>query len=81
MNLKGTHKQSPDEMYLFSLIEDSHCGFTAVEEDDKDVEDLSLFRVDWEVADDPVLMAHHSAQKPDESAIPALTICHNIMIS
>ena len=67
MNLKGAHKQSPNEMYMFSLIEDGPRGYTAV---DDNVQDLSTYGVDWEVADDPTLMAHHLAHNPEEGPAP-----------
>lgn len=67
MNLKGAAKQSPDEMYMFSLIEDGPRGFTAVNDE---VVDPATYGVDWDAAGDPTLMAHHLAHNPEEAAGP-----------
>jgi hypothetical protein len=56
-------------MFYFSIIEDGPRGFadeTEAHLDDHEVEDPSIFGIDWEDMEDDVLMEHHRRHNSQE---------------
>ncbi|KAH9915220.1 uncharacterized protein B0H18DRAFT_1087605 [Fomitopsis serialis] len=66
------HSRSPRDRFIFGMIENGARGVgNAVVQRQQEpahevVDDPEAYGIDWEVQDDPGLMAHHLANNPDE---------------
>jgi hypothetical protein len=68
LQIKGEPSKSPNEMFFFSMIEDGPRGFEGEEDAhlDNDVADPQTMGIDWEVLENPRLLAHHQENNPEE---------------
>ena len=69
MEIRGQGNQSPWEMFTFGMIQDSLQGIQqliAPEEEEQKLVDFASYGVDWDVNDDPVLMAHLLYHNPQD---------------
>lgn len=69
IQLRGERNKSPEDMFLFSMLQDGPRGFSrqrGIHNDDLPPDELASFGVDWEVIDDWPTMEHHRENNPDE---------------
>ena len=68
----GQRQSSPKDMFFFGMIQNGMRGLPGIQEPaDEPIEDIDSYGIDWEVYDDPHLLAHHNEQNRQE-AIDAL---------
>ncbi|KAH9948437.1 hypothetical protein B0H21DRAFT_690181 [Amylocystis lapponica] len=69
LQVKRQRQRSPRDMFFFGMLQEGPRGFSAFMPSG-DIElnplDISSYGVDWDVMDDPVLMAHHLTHNPHE---------------
>ncbi|EIN04394.1 hypothetical protein PUNSTDRAFT_76606 [Punctularia strigosozonata HHB-11173 SS5] len=75
MSTPGTGAQSPNEMFFFSMLQDGPRGLVPPEQDvhdDEDIEDVTSYGIDWDVYNDPSMVAHlaDSDEEDDTSHNP-----------
>ena len=70
LQIRGEPNRSPRDIFYFSMFEDGPRGLEAVlpDEDDLAMEDLAMYGIDWQAADDQNLMAHLLANNPQDAA-------------
>jgi hypothetical protein len=69
LQIRREPSKSPAEMFYFSILEDGLRGFENEMEahlDNDQVDDLSVFGIDWEDIDDEVLLQHHRHYNPED---------------
>ncbi|KAJ7165770.1 hypothetical protein C8R46DRAFT_1163410 [Mycena filopes] len=67
LQIKGEHKRSPRDMFLFSMVQDDLCSIShMVEPVDEPVDDVLSYGVDWEVANELRLMRHLLQENPQD---------------
>ena len=69
MEIRGQGNQSPRDMFTFGMIQDNLQGIQqliAPEEEEQKLVDFVSYGVDWDVNDDPVLMAHLLYHNPQD---------------
>lgn len=67
MQIQGERNRSPADMFFFSLVQDGARGVSFDREPvDEQVDDPQAYGVDWDVADDPQLMAHLLENNPQD---------------
>ena len=67
MQIRGERNRSPRDIFLFSLLQDGPRGLAfSSQPPDEDIADPATYGIDWEVADDPTLMAHLLEHNPQE---------------
>ena len=67
LHVTGERAASPRERFMFGMIRHGPRGIEhLIEPADEDLEDREVagYGIDWDVVDDPVLMAHHAAHEP-----------------
>nr|VWO99246.1 N/A [Ganoderma boninense] len=65
LHIKGEQSASPRELFMFGMIRHGPQGIEQlVEPVDERVDDVSGYGIDWDVIDDPVLIAHHNQYNP-----------------
>ncbi|KAJ7725540.1 hypothetical protein B0H16DRAFT_1332645, partial [Mycena metata] len=68
LQMRGERSHSPRDMYIFSMLQDGPRGLEYTEPADKTVDDPTTHGIDWNVADDPALMAHLLDENPQDWA-------------
>ncbi|KAJ6629429.1 hypothetical protein B0H10DRAFT_1776320 [Mycena sp. CBHHK59/15] len=59
LQIRGERSRSPRDMFLFSMLQDGPRGIEyRTQAVDEDLEDPSIYGIDWDVADDSTLMNH-----------------------
>ncbi|KAJ6459367.1 hypothetical protein C8R47DRAFT_987469 [Mycena vitilis] len=67
LNLRGERNRSPRDIFLFSMLQDGPRGLEHRREPaDEPVADPHTYGIDWDVANDPALMAHLLEQNPQD---------------
>lgn len=67
LQIRGERERSPRDMFLFSMIQDGPRGIVPLPESlEEDIEDPSMYGIDWEDADDPTLMNHLLTENPQD---------------
>ncbi|KAJ6465463.1 hypothetical protein C8R45DRAFT_839933 [Mycena sanguinolenta] len=69
LHIRGERSRSPRDIYLFSMLQDGPRGLEySAEAVPEDVENPSVYGIDWEVADDSALVTHLLDQNPQDWA-------------
>ncbi|KAJ6452982.1 hypothetical protein C8R45DRAFT_1193413, partial [Mycena sanguinolenta] len=69
LHIRGERSRSPRDIYLFSMLQDGPRGLEyRADAPTEDVEDPSIYGIDWDVADDSVLMTHLLDENPQDWA-------------
>ncbi|KAJ7710179.1 hypothetical protein B0H16DRAFT_1344256 [Mycena metata] len=64
LQIRGEHSRSPRDMYIFSMLQDGPHGLEYTEPADETVNDPTTYGIDYDVADNPALMAHLLDENP-----------------
>ena len=72
LNIHGERSRSPRDIFLFSMLQDGPRGIQQLlATPEEEVADPASYGIDWEVADNPVLMQHllhHNPQDWDDDS-------------
>lgn len=69
LTIRGERSRSPRDIFFFSMIQDGPRGIITqdgVPQPADEVDDLASYGIDWEVADDAVLMQHLLENNPQD---------------
>ncbi|KAJ7231487.1 hypothetical protein C8J57DRAFT_1439843 [Mycena rebaudengoi] len=66
LTIHRQRERSPRDLFLFGMLREGPRGIAALTEEEE-IEDLNEYGVDWEVNDDPELMAHLVANNTNET--------------
>lgn len=67
LQLRGERNRSPKDMYFFSMYQDGPRGVQyQTVPSEEEIEDVENYGVDWEDAEDPVIMDHLHANNPQD---------------
>ncbi|KZT02876.1 uncharacterized protein LAESUDRAFT_738542 [Laetiporus sulphureus 93-53] len=69
LQIHSERERSPRDMFFFSMVQDGPRGLRAITDAiQESIHDIAAYGIDWEVADDPVLMNHLLQNNPQDWA-------------
>ncbi|KAJ7433252.1 hypothetical protein B0H11DRAFT_2376296 [Mycena galericulata] len=71
LTVKRRRERSPRDLFLFGMLREGPRGVSAFLSPEEDgIHDINEYGIDWEVNEEPELMAHLLENNPDESPLP-----------
>ncbi|KAJ7511091.1 hypothetical protein B0H11DRAFT_1700397 [Mycena galericulata] len=71
LTIKRQRERSPRDLFLFGMLREGPRGISAFLSPEEDgIDDINEYGIDWEVNEEPELMAHLLENNPDELPLP-----------